>query len=397
MSPSDKRRERDRDRERAHAHPLRTTSNTARARNNSSSNSSSVIAPPPRVAINAGSSSSSPGAVAAEDAAQPHDTSKTPSSSAAKDGTATSSNAPTVASLTALLREKDDKIFELSKELTLMGDEFARELQKHSQNESETATFWQAKHSALNQQFLRTDTELRLLQNEVELRKAEREDLRGRIEALRREAAEREEDIQRLRGQVRGLKEFVSTSTRADGDARTSDEVFGEAMGRLGNGLQNWVIMNFRRARLGTVQAPPLFTRPLGIVSDGDADLEKASEEVLEEIGELVPMYLEIASTAKVHLLQSMVSKILVDMVFDAYFFGLSKEQIQKFTQAEELLKSYCKPTPTCPLPAVFPANKRQPTRPNRSTNGAPQRSPSCAGTPPGSSMPKPHRPRKRW
>ena len=129
-----------------------------------------------------------------------------------------------------------------------MEREFQKELDKLSQNESETATFWQAKHSALNQQYLRTDTELRLLRSEIELRQSEREELTQGWEMLRRELKERDEEIRGLKGQVRGLKEFVSTSTRTDGQA--SDEIFAEGMARLGNGLQNWVITNFRKAKI---------------------------------------------------------------------------------------------------------------------------------------------------
>jgi chromosome segregation ATPase len=149
----------------------------------------------------------------------------------------------------ALLREKDERISFLEAELTTMEREFTRELDKLSQNESETATFWQSKHSALNQQFLRTDTKLRLLRDEVEERKTERDELRQGWEVLHRELRERDDEIRELRGQVRGLKEFVSTSTRTDG--QTSDEVFGDGMARLGNGLQNWVIVNFRKTKLG--------------------------------------------------------------------------------------------------------------------------------------------------
>jgi hypothetical protein len=148
----------------------------------------------------------------------------------------------------ALLREKDERIVYLEKEMDIMEREFQRELDKLSQNESETATFWQAKHSALNQQYLRTDTELRLLRAEVDVREAEREELRQGWEVLRRELKERDDEIRSLRSQIRGLKEFVSTSTRTDD--QTSDEVFGDGMARLGNGLQNWVITNFRRAKL---------------------------------------------------------------------------------------------------------------------------------------------------
>lgn len=49
-------------------------------------------------------------------------------------------------------------------------------------------------------------------------------------------------------------------------------------------------------------------------------------------------MYEELAKIAKVHLLQSIVSKILVDMVFDAYFVGLDDTQTQLFRDMEKLL-----------------------------------------------------------
>lgn len=64
-------------------------------------------------------------------------------------------------------------------------------------------------------------------------------------------------------------------------------------------------------------------------------------EATLAELGELVPMYEELAQTAKVHLLQSIVSKVLVEMVFDAYFVGLSNGQTRDFRQMEELLSSF--------------------------------------------------------
>ncbi|KFA50553.1 hypothetical protein S40293_03057 [Stachybotrys chartarum IBT 40293] len=240
----------------------------------------------------------------------------------------TSSSAAAAAALSSILREKDARIAsleaELAKmeaELSTMEAEFTRELDRASQNESETATFWQNKHSALNQQFLRTDTELRLLRDELAVREAEREDLRRGWEMLRREAKERDEEVRALRGQVRGLKEFVSTSTRTDG--QTSDEVFGDGMARLGNGLQNWVIVNFRKAKL---------------------DLSTVDEATLAELNELVPMYEELVHTAKVHLLQSLVSRILVETVFSAYYPGLSEEQTKQFRQMEELLSSFVTP-----------------------------------------------------
>ncbi|CAH0050164.1 unnamed protein product [Clonostachys solani] len=223
-----------------------------------------------------------------------------------------------MAASSAALKDKDERIAHLEKEMGIMEHEFHKELDKLSQNESEMTTFWQAKYSALNQQFLRTDTELRLLRTEAEVRELEREELRKGWEVLRRELKQRDDEIRGLRGQVRGLKEFVSTSTRTDD--QTSDEVFGEGMTKLGNGLQNWVIVNFRKAKM---------------------DLGKADEATMAELGDLVPMFEELIHTSKVHLLQSIVSSILVEMVFDTYYVGMSKEQRNSFREMEQLLLSF--------------------------------------------------------
>lgn len=219
------------------------------------------------------------------------------------------------------MKEKDLRIASLERELSIMETEFQRELDKLSHNESETASFWQAKHSALNQQFLRTDTQLRLLRDEMRTRETETEEVtRGWRDALRTELAGRDDEIRDLRAQIRGLKEWVSTSTRADGTANTSDEVFGEGMARLGNGLQNWVITNFRRAKI---------------------DLAKADDGTLQQLSELVPSYEELSQTSKVYLLQSVVSKFLVQQVFGAYFVGLSPEQEQQLRRTEEMMAAF--------------------------------------------------------
>lgn len=83
--------------------------------------------------------------------------------------------------------------------------------------------------------------------------------------------------------------------------------------------------------------------QPVRPAANKDLDLSKASPDTLEELGRLVPMYEELASMAKVHLLQSVVSGILVEMVFNAYFVGLSQEQTGQLKQVEELLRSLCK------------------------------------------------------
>jgi hypothetical protein len=226
------------------AHVLRASSSSTAPQNPRNS----IIAPPPRAQLTGQSSSN--GSPSPEDAG--HDGSvgvaplPKPDSGVGAGGGGGSGASSVVPTSN---KEKDQRIANLEREMALMETEFQRELDKLSQNESETATFWQAKHSALNQQFLRTDTELRLLRTELELREGEREELREGLEALRLELWEKEAEIKDLRRQVRGLKEWVSTSTRTGG--QTSDEVFGDGMARLGNSMQNWVIVNFRRAKLG--------------------------------------------------------------------------------------------------------------------------------------------------
>lgn len=156
------------------------------------------------------------------------------------------------------------------------------ELKKKRQEESETANFWQQKHSTLHQTFLKTDTDLRLLRQEAssfqqsrEERERDRDrDIKTRIssllldrEAFREayneamgELSTKDQTIKELQSQVWGLKNFVSTSSKMD--EQVTDEAFGEQMQRLGNSLQNWVITNFRRAKLGMSISPILIVCP---------------------------------------------------------------------------------------------------------------------------------------
>lgn len=82
------------------------------------------------------------------------------------------------------------------------------------------------------------------------------------------------------------------------------------------------------------------------------ADLSRAPDSTLAELGRLVPSFEELILSAKIHLLQSIVSKILVEQVFDAYFVGLSAEQSREFTQMEKFLSSFgeCLAVRTPPL-----------------------------------------------
>ncbi|KAI0137283.1 hypothetical protein BJ170DRAFT_53389 [Xylariales sp. AK1849] len=290
-------------------------SSTHPMRSSASSRSSSIIAPPPRAQLGGGPTPSSPSPGPENDSSSIHESVGTNTSGSSKEGGASLAAAAKEKESAALLKEKDDKIAELKRELVVLEAEFLRQVDRLSQNESETASFWQAKHSNLNQQFLRTDTEMRLLRAEIDVREGEREELKEGWEFLKREIKGRDDEIRRLRGDLMGLKKWLSASTRTD--EQESDDSFGSDMTRLGNGLQEWTIQHFRRAKL---------------------DLTKASKAAITELSQLVPMYEELAGPAKLPLLQSIVSTVLVEMIFDAYFVGLPKEQASQFQQTEQYL-----------------------------------------------------------
>ncbi|KAG6274318.1 hypothetical protein E4U47_001546 [Claviceps purpurea] len=209
---------------------------------------------------------------------------------------------------------KDKHITSLHQELSLL----KQTLTHLTQTTSQTASFWQTKHRTLHQQFLHTDTQLRVLTAEAATQTTQITALQQDRNQLRREAVERDAEMDRLRGQVRDMKTFVSMSTRTEG--QVSDGVFGEGMGRLGMGVQGWVVRYFRRRGL--------------------VDFDCLDATTLAELKRLAPTYEHHhhAPGAKVHLLQSIVSRILVEMVFDTYFPGLSDEQVQRFHQMEETL-----------------------------------------------------------
>ncbi|RDW82126.1 hypothetical protein BP6252_03238 [Coleophoma cylindrospora] len=227
------------------------------------------------------------------------------------------------------------RIGELEKETLVLQEEFEKELTLLSHkltHESETAAFWQKKYTALHQAFLKTDTDLKVLKQETEGTEGRDRDVKTRISSLildrdafreafneaMGEVRMREEEGRGLRDQVRSLKEFISSSSK--GVEQVSDEGAGEVMQRLGNGLQNWVISNFRRVKI---------------------DIESLPDEIRDQISELVPTYIPIAAISKIYLIQSLISMVLVQKIFQSYFAGLPEEEAEKFKATEETLSRY--------------------------------------------------------
>lgn len=247
----------------------------------------SPITAPPRVALQGRSSKSSSEHHHLDEAVS-SPSSGSPASTPADGATGTGTSTPIVlseaeepllepdAKVEPKVDAKDKKIMELEKEIRIMEEEFERELKQLSlklTSETETVAFWQQKHSMLNQSFLKTDADLRLLRQEMnalqtqtkEERDRDRDrDVKTRISSLIldrdafREAYNEamgeingmEGTIRSLQNQVVGLKSFVSASSKMD--EQVADEVFGESIQKLGNSLQNWVITNFRKAKIGT-------------------------------------------------------------------------------------------------------------------------------------------------
>ncbi|ESZ96889.1 hypothetical protein SBOR_2754 [Sclerotinia borealis F-4128] len=198
----------------------------------------------------------------------------------------------------------------------------------------ETLHLLQTAHTTLHNTYLATDSTLRLLRN-THANCPRPSDVQSRIGALMldrdafREAYNeamgemraKDEEMMALRGQVRGLKEWVSSSGRGGvGGEQVTDEVVGERMQWIGNALQNWVISNFRRGKI---------------------DLDKASNNIRQQLEQWVPMYQHLATTSKINFLQSLVSSLLVFDIFQAYFVGLPEQQALELAKTEITLGSY--------------------------------------------------------
>ncbi len=84
-------------------------------------------------------------------------------------------------------------------------------------------------------------------------------------------------------------------------------------------------------------------------------------------------MYEELRQSSKVNLLQSLVSRLLVELVFDVYFVGLSPDVARQFTQMETFLAAFGMSIASSPRHAKDMAGLLTPEQRNRrgrSTSG---------------------------
>ena len=138
------------------------------------------------------------------------------------------------------------------------------QLRSDLQAERTEKTLWQGKHDEIKEKYLKAESEARILRANMfdrdhlwkkewerkhEHLLAERDRFQDGYHAAQKTLREREDEIQQLRHHILGLKRDISTWTKVEG--QVSDDVFTERIRTLGHDLQNWTIINFRRAKKG--------------------------------------------------------------------------------------------------------------------------------------------------
>lgn len=68
---------------------------------------------------------------------------------------------------------------------------------------------------------------------------------------------------------------------------------------------------------------------------------ETASDDVKEKLLRLIPTYDTLATSSKIHFIQSLVSRLLLELIFDAYFVGIPKEQAEQLENIEKYLSTF--------------------------------------------------------
>ena len=255
--------------------------------------------------------------------------------------------------------------------------------------ETRDKVFWSKKHEELHRQYLKTESEYRILQATTADRDGmwkrewerknehlllERDRCRDGFHSAQKVAQDRQEETRELRRQVLDLKHSISTSTRMEG--QITDDVFREKIRLLGHDLQNWTITHFRKRDLGTMHAP---LRPaLEADPSSTPALSALSNSAREELSLAVPLYGSLMPGSKLHVVQSIVSSMLCQDIFSHYFFGLQPDWIAQCLQMEAYLSTIStlflfRPTGQ---PDVQQVQRRW------SINGAPRPWPSCGTAP---------------
>jgi activating signal cointegrator complex subunit 1 len=172
-----------------------------------------------------------------------------------------------------------------------------------------------------------SETQTSRLVKEVEVLKDElkqkdsywREELREKVHQARQEGGGPGKDMHSSRNQARlgdtglqrqltDLKRSISKSTRVE-TVITSDGNFVQEMGSLAHEVQNWIVNNYRRAKI-SASAQELSARLAPMVNN-------------RQLERLEPLWAGWKSENKIAILQSTVAVILMDIFDDQLLFGM--------------------------------------------------------------------------
>ncbi|KAK6510098.1 hypothetical protein TWF481_004811 [Arthrobotrys musiformis] len=142
------------------------------------------------------------------------------------------------------------------------------------------------------------------------------EQARSQRHSLEKIIAEKEELVSDLEEQIQRLKHDISMSTRTE--AQKTDDLFNQEIGDLWRNMQQWVFLNFK-GKINFDGLPESIQLTLSTVTNGNPKL---------------------ILTKKIFVISALISKYLLDHVFNAYMYGMTKETNDGLAALEQYLAS---------------------------------------------------------
>lgn len=153
------------------------------------------------------------------------------------------------------------------------------------------------------------------------------------LEQLKDDASDADEEVAyandlqdpiALRQQLNDLKRSISRSTRPTG--QLTDTMLRQEIGLLQHEMQNWVVNNFRKAKIEA--SPAEMCKKLSRIAES------------EQVGRLRPLYEAFDASAKLAIFQSTVAVYMMEIFTDRFLFGLrgQHEWAKRTRQAAETL-----------------------------------------------------------
>ncbi|EPS45261.1 hypothetical protein H072_725 [Dactylellina haptotyla CBS 200.50] len=139
---------------------------------------------------------------------------------------------------------------------------------------------------------------------------------RSQRHSLEKIIAEKEEAVSDLEEQIQRLKRDISMSTRTE--AQKTDDLFKQEFGDLWRHLQQWVFANFK----GKISFEAL---------------PDNTKEILKEVTNGNP---QLILTKRYFVISAVISKYLLDNLFNAYMYGMTKETNEGLAALEQYLAS---------------------------------------------------------